>query len=436
MIFRATTPARRIWPALILPALAAGMLAAAPGSDSDGPGKRWIGTWATAAQPALPGPPETFRNQTVRLIVHTSAGGAKPRVRISNTYGTRPLTIGSAHITLRSGESSISSGSDRTLKFRGKTSVTIPAKSDIISDPVEMTVPALSDVAVSLYFPDVAEATTSHLAAKQTSYLSTTGDFTGIEKIPDAKPIRTWPFLTGLDVEVSERGASIVALGSSLTDGDGSSPNQNRRWTDYLAARLQQKGGAFAEIGVLNEGIIGNRLLEDSPEATPYGKVLGESGIARFDRDVLSQTGVKYVFIALGVNDIAFPGSLTPASARVSAEALIAGYRRLIEYAHRKGIQVIGTTNPPFEDSFLESRGGTRVTFFTPEKEAVRVAVNEWILTAGNFDAVVDFDAAVRDPSHPAHILPGFDSGDHIHPNDEGYEATASLVPLNLFIKR
>src|SRR5579859_7913884 len=159
-----------------------------------------------------------------------------------------------------------------------------------------MNVPALSDLAISLYFPDVAEATTSHVAAKQTSYLSSAGDFTGVEKFPVAKPIRTWPFLTGLDVEVSDRGASIVALGSSLTDGDGSTRDKNGRWTDFLAARLQKEGGAFAELGVLNEGIIGNRLLEDSPETTEYGKVLGESGIARFDRDVLSQTGVKYVF--------------------------------------------------------------------------------------------------------------------------------------------
>jgi lysophospholipase L1-like esterase len=240
--------------------------------------------------------------------------------------------------------------------------------------------------------------------------------------------------LTGVDVEASRGGETIVALGSSLTDGDGSTTDTNRRWPDVLAERLQKEGGRLAEIGVLNEGIIGNRLLDDSPaqRLPQYGPALGEAGVSRFERDVLSQAGVKYVFVGLGINDIAFPGSLTPAAESVSAERIISGYRQLIARAHGKGILVIGTTNPPFEDSFLET-ARSKITFYTAEKESVRQKVNAWILSSKEFDAAVDFDAAVRDPSRPTRILPAYDSGDHLHPNNAGYIATANTIPLALF---
>jgi lysophospholipase L1-like esterase len=405
-------------------------LAIASSDQDHEPDKQWIGTWATAAQPVTPGTPETFGNQSVRLVVHTSTGGKKVRIRISNTYGDQPLLIGAAHIARRASDADIDPASDRALKFHGQASTKIPARSTMVSDPVDLDVPALSDLAISIFFPETVAATTFHIAAKQTNYISTeTGDSTAAAKFPIGKKIRSWPFLTGVDIEGSRRAGAIVALGSSLTDGDGSAIDTNRRWPDVLAERLQKEGGALAEMGVLNEGIIGNRLLADSPgPATPYGPALGEAGLARFERDVLSQSGVKYVFVGLGINDIAFPGSLTPASEFVSVESLISGYRQLITQAHKKGIRVIGTTNPVFEDSFLVM-AKNRITFFTPEKESVRQKINAWILDSKEFDDAIDFDAAVRNPNRPTRILPDYDSGDHLHPNNVGYIATGNVVP-------
>jgi lysophospholipase L1-like esterase len=383
----------------------------------------------------LPGTPESFHNQTVRLIVRVSTGGKRVRIKLSNTYGEAPVTVGSAHVARRVAGEEIDPRSDRPLKFGGRTSTKIAPRSAVTSDAVDLDVPALSELAISFFFPEPTSATTIHIVAKQTSYISPeAGDSTGAVKIPIGRKIRSWPLLTGIDVEGP--GAAIVALGSSLTDGDGSTTDSNRRWPDVLAERLQKEGGRLAELGVLNEGIIGNRLLADSPGgATEWGAALGESGIARFDRDVLAQAGVKYVFVGLGINDIAFPGSLTPPSESVTLASLISGYRQLIARAHKNGVRVIGTTNPVFEDSFLKPAGKPIVTFFTPEKEEVRQKINAWILNSGEFDAAVDFDAVVRDPNRPARIRADYDSGDHLHPNNAGYIATGNAVPLSIFTK-
>ena len=395
-------------------------------------GEYWIGAWASAPQPSLPGTSQSFENQTLRLIVHTSAGGTKVRIKISNAYGDYPILIGAAHIARRTVAAEIDPASDRTLRFHAHTSTRVPARSVVVSDPVQLDVLALSDLAISLFLSETTVVTTSHILAMQTSYISPNGDSTADVKFPVAKTIRSLPFLTGVDVAVSARGATIVAFGSSLTDGDGNTLDTNGRWPDVLAERLQEAADRKATVGVLNLGIIGNRLLTDSPQqaGSPFGAALGQAGLARFEQDVLSQAGVKYVIMGLGINDIAFPGSLTPATDRVTAEMIIAGYRQLIARAHKKGIRVIGTTNPPFENSFLDS---PKVTFFTPEKEMVRQKVNEWMLSGPEFDAVVDFDAVVRDPGHPARLLPIYDSGDHLHPNNAGYIATANAIPLALF---
>jgi lysophospholipase L1-like esterase len=395
--------------------------------------EHWIGTWATAPQPALPGNVDMFQKQTLRVIVHTSAGGKKVRIKISNTYGDQPLQIGGAHIARRTAGAEINSASDRKLLFQGKPSVSVPAHSQIMSDPVGLEAPALSDLAISLFLPQATKATTSHILALQTSYVSTTGDFTQKVELPVEKTIDSWPFLTGVDVVPPPDGATIVALGSSLTDGDGSTTEANHRWPDALAERLQKAGGTNSRLGVLNLGIIGNRLLHDSPQvpASPFGAALGESGLARFERDVLSQPGIKYVFVCLGMNDILFPGfAFTPAAETVSAQDIIAGYRQLIARAHHKHIRIIGTTIPPFENAFFKK---PHVEFYTPEREAVREEVNAWILHSGAFDSVVDFDTPVRDPAHPTRIRPDYDSGDHLHVNDAGYIATANAVPLSLF---
>ena len=413
-----------------------GLLSVLAMAQSPG-GKRWIGTWGTAPQPPMPGHVQSFQRQTLRLIVHTSAGGTRVRIKISNTFGDRPLVIGSAHIARRTEAADIDPTSDRTLKFHGKSSTTIAAGSMIVSDPVVLQVPALSDLAVSLFLPASTEAKTTHVLAMQTSYVSPeTGDSTAAANFPVAKKIRTWPFLTGVDVEASSRGAAIVAFGSSLTDGDGTDSDSNGRWPDVLAQRLQKSSGGKLELGILNEGIIGNRLLNDSPVQAvggSFGSVLGQAGLTRFDRDVLAQSSVQYVVVGLGINDIAFPGSLTPATEGVTAESIIAAYRQLIARAHQKGIRIIGTTNPPFENGFLDLGPPGRIAFYTPEKESVRQKVNVWILSSGEFDSVVDLDKVLRDPSHPSRLLPSYDSGDHLHPNNAGCRAEADAIPLTLF---
>jgi lysophospholipase L1-like esterase len=396
-------------------------------------GKKWIGTWATAPQPPQPGRVQSFRNQTLRLIVHTSAGGTKVRIKISNTFGDQPLPIGSAHIARRTQAAEIDPQSDRALKFHGRSSTTVAPGSTVVSDAVDLETPALSDLAVSLFLPESTEVKTLHVLAKQTSYVSPeTGDSTSKVDFPVAKKINTWPFLTGVDVETSSRGAAIVAFGSSLTDGDGTDTDSNGRWPDVLAEELQKSASGKAELGVLNEGIIGNRLLNDSPvEAAGgrFGSVLGQAGLTRFERDVLAQSGVKYVVVGLGINDIAFPGSLTPAGDDIKAESIIAAYRQLIARAHQRGIRIIGTTNAPFENSFLDLGPSTpRITFYTPEKESVRKQVNVWILSSGEFDGVVDLDSVLRDPNHPTQLLPSYDSGDHLHPNNAGCRAEGGAI--------
>jgi lysophospholipase L1-like esterase len=383
----------------------------------------WVGTWATAPQPFMPGSLETYRNETLRLIVHVSEGGPKVRVHISNVYGDEPLAIGAAHVARRAMGADIVPMSDRPLLFHGQPTASVPAHGMLISDPVDLDVPALTDLAISLYLPSPTDATTSHLLALQTSYVAT-GDTTATAHFPVAKKIDTWPFLTGVDI-VAPAKPAIVVIGSSTTDGDGSNQDANHRWPDVLAERLGN------DAGVLNLGIIGNRLLNDSPSATSFGRALGESVLARYQRDVLNQSGVKFIVVCIGINDIVFPGTFTPAAQAITSQNVIDGYRQLISRAHAHGIRISITTIPPFENARYP--GNKNLIVFTPEKEAVRQQVNDWIRATHEFDAVIDFDAVLRDPQHPTRLLPQFDSGDHLHCNDAGYAATANAVPLNLF---
>lgn len=405
----------------------------------------WIGTWATAAQRGVPGHLQTFHNQTLRLMVHISAGGQKIRVRISNVFGDQPLLIGAAHVARRLTGPDIDPATDRTLAFHGDGLIRIAAHAMATSDPVDLDVPELSDLAISLFLPGDAVAATSHTLALQTNYVSSeAANYTAAARFPAAKKITVWPFLTGVDVKVSRGGSAIVAFGSSLTDGDGSTEDANRRWPDILAERLQREVGKKVATGVLNEGIIGNRLLNDSesqgqsggppplgPVFQELGPVLGEAGLKRFDRDVLAQAGVKYVIVGLGVNDVLFPGSFIPATQAVNSESIISGYRQLIARGHKKAIRVIGSTIPPFEHAIF--RGPAFDQFYTPEKEQVRQQVNTWIRSGGEFDGIIDFDEAVRDPGRPTQLLRRYDSGDHLHPNDAGNLAQANAIPLTIF---
>jgi lysophospholipase L1-like esterase len=408
-------------------------------------GARWIGTWSAAAQPTRPADAQTFRNQSIRLIVHTSTGGKKLRIRLSNVYGDQPVVLGAAHVARRAAGADIDPLSDRAVTFRGQGSTTIAPRSNAESDPIDLDVAPRADLAISVFFAQTAVATTAHILALQTNYVSAVdaGDVTGAARFPVAKTTGQWPFLTGVDVESSSpNAATIVAFGSSTTDGDGSTKDANRRWPDVLAERLQSDGsggkGNGEQFGVLNEGIIGNRLLHDSPGTpdNPFGPVLGEAGVTRFDRDVLDQPRVRFVFMCLGVNDILFPAfPFTPRAEAVTAENIIAGYRQLIARAHAKGVRMIGTTIPPFEGATFDS-AGLHLKLYTSEREAERAAVNKWIKDGREFDGVADFDAAVRDPERPTRLLPAFAAEDHLHVNDAGNVAQAGAVPLSLFGRR
>jgi lysophospholipase L1-like esterase len=362
---------------------------------------------------------QTFSNQTLRLIVHTSIGGNQLRIRISNELGTTPLRIGEAHVALRQSGSSIVAGSDRPLTFRGKRAITIPPGAPVLSDPVDLDVPALSDLALSLHLPESAvQATTIHGAAFQTSYVSMTGNFTGAASFPAARTITSWPFLTEVDVKAPGAEA-IVALGNSITDGSNTAIDTNHRWPDLLAGLIAWN----SRLGVVNRGIGGNRMLRDPGEQPLFGR----AALSRFDRDVLATAGVRYMVVLIGINDIGHPGTGTiPASEEPTVDELIAGYRQLIARAHEKGIAAYGATLTPFE-------GTTFPGYYSPEKEQLRQAVNNWIRSNGEFDGVIDFDRALRDPSHPTRVLPAYDSGDHLHPNELGMQAMAKAIPLQLF---
>jgi lysophospholipase L1-like esterase len=408
--------------------------------------EHWVGTWGTApAGPPLAAQTQTFNDQTLRLIVHSSIGGKSVRIRVANTFGTTPLRIGEAHVALRQGGSSIVAGSDRPLTFSGNRSITIPPGAPVLSDPVDLDVPALSDLAISLHLPGSVQATTIHGSAFQTNYVSLPGNFTGAATFPTERTIASWPFLTEVDVN-APGAASIVALGDSITDGANTTRDTNQRWPDLLALRLQTArdvfGGAAAgkqdgkplantpgliawgtSLGVVNRGIGGNRLLRDPGEQPLFGR----AALERFDRDVIATAGVRYMVVLIGINDIGHPGTGTiPASEEPTAGELIAGYRQLIARAHAKGIAVYGATLTPFEGTVFPG-------YYSPEKEQIRQGVNNWIRSGDEFDGVIDFDRAVRDPSHPTRMLPAYDSGDHLHPNDLGMQAMANAIPLQLF---
>ena len=379
--------------------------------------EQWTATWGTA--PAGPPPDastQVFKDQTLRLIVQSSVGGTRARIRVSNEFGATALRLGAARIALRASGSDIATGSDRALTFSGQEGITIPPGARVLSDPVELNVPPLSDLAVSLYLPGEARATTLHNSAQQTSFVSLAGNFTASPTLPVQRSITNCPFLTGVDLQIS--GAAIVALGDSITDGTRSTVDTRNRWTDWLARRLQTVrdpvAGMHSRIGVINRGISGNRLLGDSTNP-----LAGRSILERFERDVLPTAGVRYLVLMIGINDI---GNSSPANS-VTALDLIAGYRQVIARAHAKGIAVYGATLTPFEGA----------VYYSADKELVRQTANNWIRTSGEFDGVIDFDAATRDPVRPSRFLPAFDSGDHLHPSDRGYEAMGNAVPLTLF---
>lgn len=380
----------------------------------------WVTTWSAAPSSLPPGmlPPEAvtdaFTNQTLRLIVHTSAGGDVVRVRLSNTHGNKRLHIGSATVALQAEGSVIVPESLTRLTFGGQDSITIARGGLVFSDPVAFTVPQLSNLAVSLYIPEPSGSVTTHLAAAQISYVSAPGDFTGSVPFNTAQEIPVWNYLTAIDVGRSDDITTIVTLGDSITDGVGSNANLNNRWPNYLARRLLTDP-QVPDFAVANAGISGNRVLQENSAR------FGENLQLRFERDVLALSNVSHIVLLEGINDIGMPALLAPGE-DVTTEEIIAGYRQIITRAHARGIKIIGATLTPFEGA----------AYYTPEGEQKRQVVNAWIRTSGEFDGIIDFEIPARDPSHVTRLVPSYTT-DNLHPNDEGYKAMAEAVDLDLF---
>lgn len=367
-------------------------------------GLPWTGTWA--ASPMRDDAGEVFNRQTLRQIVHTSVGGYRARIHISNLFGTRPLTIADVHIAQRSTDSSIDAATDRKVQFGGLFAVTVQPGTTAISDLIDFQVPRLADVAISIYLPGPAGTATYHLSGFQTNYIAD-GDVSGLTSISCAKTIQSYYFLVNLDVQNQEPRGSVVTLGASITDGYSSGIDANRRWPNDLAQRLLDSG---INVGVLNQGISGNRLLAAGA---------GDSAETRFDRDALEQPGVRWVIFSDDpINDL---GSTKPSP---TGEQLITGIARLIARAHEKQIKFVCSTLTPYQGA----------GYWTAEGEASRERINTFLRgkTSG-CDALIDQDKATHDPARPTHYLPAYDSGDHLHPNEAGLQAIADAVDLQFF---
>ena len=408
-------------------------------------GEHWVGTWMVAHigrpqnPPAPPAPPPPapgtttappaappafmhFNNQTLRQIVRTSIGGTRARVVLSNAFGTVPLTVGAAHIAVRDKESTIVASSDRALTFSGKPTMSIPSGAVLVSDPVDMAVPAMGDLAIDLYLPgntDSPSPVTTFTSALQTNYVSETGNFAGKSPFPAVARTPAWFVVSRVEVLAPQSVGAVVTVGDSITAGSRSTADTNNRYSNHLARRLATLPTPMA---VLNAGIGGNRVL------TEAGFANGLNVVGRFERDVLAQPGVRYLILLEGVNDL---GTLTrdapatPEAHRALVDGIIGAYRQMVERARARGIKAIGATILPYG----------RSEYYHPDatNEADRQAINAWIRAPGNFDALVDFDALMRDPANPSRIRADLDA-DGLHPSLAGYEAMAAAVPLSLFL--
>ncbi|MBP5061376.1 SGNH/GDSL hydrolase family protein [Pseudomonas chlororaphis] len=394
-----------------LPLIVTALLAAGPALAQD----NWLTTWMASPQPTwgneLPLPtriPEALADSTIHQKLRVSVGGSQVRVVVSNEYGKQPLLIGAARVAAPEGASQV-------LKFGGEEQVSIAPGETRTSDPAALVVPALGDLVVSLYLPQRTPLATFHWDGKQTAFIAP-GNQVNAQRLEGKEQVEARLFLSDILVDAPLDSRALVVLGDSITDGNGSTLDSNRRWPDFLAQRLATKN-----VAVLNGGISGARLLEDG---------MGASALARFERDVLSKPGVKSVVLMLGINDISWPGTaFAPNAPLPSLDKLIAGYRQLIDQAHRHNLRIIGTTLLPFEGAL---EGSIIEHYHSAPKEQLRQALNQWIRTSQAFDAVIDFDQMTRDPQHPTRLLPLMDSGDHLHPGDAGNRAMAEGVDLEV----
>jgi lysophospholipase L1-like esterase len=392
----------------------------------------WIASWAASPQPTAPNANEPLLNiedQTVRERVRVSIGGAQICIRLSNEYGSAPLLVGAANVASPTDPAGVRPSSIHTVTFGGHNSVTIPAGAPVLSDPVDFPVAPGAEITVSLYFPKRVATPTLHSLALKRAVVSQPGDHTRAEKIEAGAASRSSILLTAVLVSAQSPQRLVVAFGDSVTDGDGSTVEADRNWPSDLVRRLGKTPEGSA-VAVVNEGVAGNRLLNDC--FLPNIGCFGVSALARFDRDALALPGVTHVVLLEGINDIGFPGAklgdsylADPADIRTPKD-LIDAYRQLISRAHARGVKLIGGTITPCEGVDVPG-------YYSESKEAIRQSVNNWIRTSGSFDAIIDFDAALRDPDHPSRLLPRFASEDNLHPNDLGYQAMADAIDLAIF---
>jgi len=392
---------------------------------AENPSQHWVATWSTS-NAAVPDP-ATFKNQTIREIIHTSVGGQAVRIRLANTFGTQAVTFDSIYLGLQKSGASLVAGSNRAVTFGGSKSITIHEGADALSDTISLSVGSEQNLAVSLFTPASTGPATVHPVALQTNYVSDAGNFASAEAAsPFAKTTQSWYFLQSVEVVASPNvNGAIVALGDSITDGVSSRPDMYERWTDVLARRLINSSSQSA-ISVLNAGISGNRVLTNSP-------CWGVNALARLDRDAFLQTAVRAVILFEGTNDIGQPDTPTAPLApqvvpclsrtQINADELIAGYKQIIAQAHARGLKIFGATILPYQGF-----GG-----WTQQGETKRIAVNTWIKTSSSFDGVIDFASAIADPANSQRMNPKYDSGDHLHPGPAGHEAMGNAVDLAFF---
>lgn len=384
-----------------------GLAPAIGAQESSSSGRHWVGTWSASIQEVeeklLPGNFKKLDDTTMRQVVRVSLGGTKLRVRLSNAFAdwNDDLSIDSVTVALSSGDDTIQLETLCPVTFHGRTSVTVPWGTMMVSDPLTFDLPAGSDLAVTMYVAKAPKRISGHRSARGEYIHLLSGDKTKDGSLSDSTSSTCWYYLSGVDVLSSTPNRALICLGDSITDGKGSTEGANRRWPDFLARRLQG-----ANIGVLNQGIGGNALWRGG---------IGQTALQRLERDVLSQPGAQWAIVFEGVNDLG--------GGKTKAEELIEALEQIVIRGHECGLRVYGATILPCGDSF----------YFNPELETKRQAVNEWIRTSGVFDAVIDLDTVLRNPANPTKLLPEADSGDHLHPNDAGHRLIAEAIDINLF---
>jgi lysophospholipase L1-like esterase len=405
----------------LVPWLATSAAAGASPGHGRSPG-HWVATWGASPQEAVSGALSAtgFDNQTIRNIVFTSVGGNAVRLELTNTFGATPLTIGRVTVGVAGSGAAVVPGTIHVVRFGGSTSIQIPPGAQVLSDPVAMNVKPLQELALSVYVPDATGPATNHSDAQQVNYVSTAGDHAGqLSGAAFTTQSQSWYYVDAVSVRSTRAAGTVVAFGDSITDGFHSTVGANARWPNDLARRLVAHSGRT--LAVADEGISGDRVLNSD-------ECCGVDALSRFDRDALSQPGVRDIIVLEGINDIGWsdlpPNPLTDPNTSVSAAQIIAGYKQLIAYAHQNGLKIFGATLTPFKGS----------AYYTAAGERKREIINHWIRTSGAFNGVIDFDKVVRDPSDPLIINPIYDSGDHLHPNDAGYQAMANAVSLAMLL--